>query len=372
MIGRTISHYRILEKLGEGGMGVVYKAEDERLKRPVALKFLQPHAFENTEHRERFIREAQAAAALDHPNICTIFEIDEDESLIFISMAYVEGHSIREFSRQGPASIATAIEYAAQAARGLDAAHKRGVIHRDIKSSNIMITDNGQIKIMDFGLAKIVGGAEISKTTKSVGTAAYMSPEQGSGGEVDHRSDIWSLGVILYEMLTGELPFKGDYDAAIVYSVINEEAVPIEQLRPEVPDAIQRIVEHAMEKDPADRFQTAGEMLEYLTAPGNIAVEPLPRKVITPVDLQKSIAVLPFADVSRKKELEYLCDGIAEEIIKRARQSRGAPGCGANLGVFVQGPERGYSRDRPEAQCRNDSRREHPQSGEPDPDHRPA
>jgi serine/threonine-protein kinase len=296
-------------------MGVVYKAEDERLRRPVALKFLQPHAFENTEHRQRFIREAQAAAALDHPNICTIYEIDEDEGRIFISMAYVEGKSIKEISRQGPADIQTAVDYATQVARGLAAAHNKGVIHRDIKSSNIMMTDGGQVKIMDFGLAKIVGGAEISKMTKSVGTAAYMSPEQGSGGVVDHRSDIWSLGVVLYEMLAGELPFKGDYDAAIVYSVINEEPVQLEALRPEIPEPIQRIVEHAMEKDPGKRFQTADEMLAYLAAPGNIAAEPLPRKVVSTIDLEKSIAVLPFADVSRKKELEYLCDGIAEEII---------------------------------------------------------
>ena len=313
MIGRTVSHYKIVEKLGEGGMGVVYKADDTKLKRFVALKFLQPQAFENDEHRQRFIREAQTAAVLDHPNICTIYEIDEQDGLIFISMAYIEGESLKEKVRSGPMAVDDVLDIARQVAQGLDAAHKRGIVHRDIKSANIMVTPGGQARITDFGLAKTSGGADISKTTRSVGTAAYMSPEQGRGETVDHRTDIWSLGVVMYEMLTGQLPFRGEYDAAVIYSLVNEDPKPIEKLRPNVPDAVQRIVERAMEKEPEDRFQTAAEFLSALRSPlkatgggraGGAASVP-----------EKSIAVLPFADVSRGKELEYLCDGIAEEII---------------------------------------------------------
>ena len=313
MIGRTISHYRVISKLGEGGMGVVYKAEDTKLKRPVALKFLLPQVFENAEHRERFIREAQTAAVLDHPNICTIFEIDEKDDLIFIAMAFVEGESLKDKIKPGPLAADEVLEIAAQVAQGLDAAHKHGIVHRDIKSANIMVTSENQVKIMDFGLAKAAGGVEISKTSRSVGTAAYMSPEQGRGAKVDHRTDIWSLGVVMYEMLTGELPFKGEYDAAVVYSLVNEDPAPIGELRPDLPDAVRRIVERAMEKGPEDRFQTAAELLTSLRSPLKwVGAERLGGSALGP---EKSIAVLPFADVSRGRELEYLCDGIAEEII---------------------------------------------------------
>jgi TolB-like protein/Flp pilus assembly protein TadD len=313
MIGRTISHYCVVEKLGEGGMGVVYKAEDTRLKRFVALKFLLPQAFENAEHRDRFVREAQTAAVLDHPNICTIFEIDETDDLTFIAMAYVEGVSLKDKIRSGPLPLDEALHVATQVAQGLDAAHKHGVIHRDIKSANIMVTPENQVKIMDFGLAKMAGGAEISKTTRSVGTAAYMSPEQGRGAKVDHRTDIWSLGVVMYEMLSGELPFKGDYDAAVVYSLVNEDPEPLGKLRPDLPVAVRRIVERAMEKGPENRFQTAAEMLSSLRSP--LKWVDAGRTGRGRADAERSIVVLPFADVSRGRELEYLCDGIAEEII---------------------------------------------------------
>ena len=313
MIGRTISHYRVIEKLGEGGMGIVYKAEDTKLKRLVALKFLLPQAFENAEHRERFIREAQTAAVLDHPNICTIFEIDETDELIFIAMAYVEGVSLKDKIRTGPLGAEEALDIAAQVAQGLEAAHKHGIVHRDIKSTNIMVTPANVVKIMDFGLAKMAGNAEISKTTRSVGTAAYMSPEQGRGARVDHRTDIWSLGVVMYELLAGELPFKGEYDAAVVYSLVNEDPVSIGELRPDLPDSVRRIVERAMEKSPEDRFQTAAEMLTSLRSPLKWAGAGTGGRKDLRSD--KSIAVLSFADVSRGRELEYLCDGIAEEII---------------------------------------------------------
>jgi TolB-like protein/Tfp pilus assembly protein PilF len=208
-------------------------------------------------------------------------------------------------------------------AQGLEAAHERGVIHRDVKSANIMVTSDGRVKIMDFGLAKIIGGTEISKTTTSVGTAAYMSPEQGRGEVADHRSDIWSLGVVMYEMLAGVVPFQGDYDAAIVYSLVNEEPVPLQEVCPNVPDTLLRIVERAMSKDPEDRYQSAGEMLEDLRNPTKATgVKPSKRSTVTPGP-ENSIAILPFTDVSQERELEYLCDGIAEEIINSLTKVEG-------------------------------------------------
>lgn len=294
-------------------MGVVYRAEDMKLKRFVALKFLNPQAFENDEERQRFLREAQAAAVLDHPNIRTVHEIDEEGDLLFIAMACVEGVTLKDKIRSGPLDVNEALAIASQVAQGLDAAHKQGVVHRDIKSSNIMLTSDGQVRILDFGLAHVAGGTETSKTTKSVGTAAYMSPEQARGAKVDHRADIWALGVVMYEMLTGKLPFPGEYDAAIVYSLVNEEPVPLLSLRPNLPDAVRRIVERAMEKAPENRFQTAAEFLATLRLPLEAAGAAQSGGAMP--GRGRSIAVLPFADVSRRRELEYLCDGFAEEII---------------------------------------------------------
>ncbi len=231
MIGKTISHYKILEKLGEGGMGVVYKAEDTKLKREVAIKFLPRHIAATIEERERFKIEAQAAAALNHPNIATIYNIEEVDDEMYIVMEYIEGRELREIVQSEKPSLQSAIDYATQIAEGLNAAHKKGVVHRDIKSSNVMITDEGQVKIMDFGLAKVAGGQHLTKSGMTVGTVAYMSPEQVQGIAVDHRTDIWALGVVLFEMLTGELPFKGDYEQAVIYSILNEEPEPVSSLR---------------------------------------------------------------------------------------------------------------------------------------------
>jgi non-specific serine/threonine protein kinase len=313
MIGKTISHYRILEKIGEGGMGVVYKAEDTRLRRTIALKFLRPQTFANDEHRDRFVREAQTAAALDHPNICTIYEIDEAGGDLFIAMAYIEGPSLKNRIRSGPFDIDETLRVTAAIALGLEAAHRHGVIHRDIKSANILLTPEGLVKIMDFGLARTFGGDEISKTTRGVGTAAYMSPEQGRGDPVDHRTDIWSLGVVMYEMLTGELPFKGDYDPAVVYSLLNEDPVPVGELRPDLPLKAQRIIERAMAKDPDLRYQSAADILADLQSPDD-AVD-LAGSPVAPTLARRSIAVLPFSDLSPQKDQDYFCDGIAEEII---------------------------------------------------------
>jgi len=252
--------YKVSGEIGRGGMGVVLKAEDTKLKRTVALKFLPPELSLYPEAKERFIREAQAAAALDHPHICTIYEAEESEGQAYIAMAYVEGQSLRNRISKGPLSTEDAIDIAIQVAEGLEEAHKKGIIHRDIKSANIMVTEKGQAKIMDFGLAKIRGESQITKEAKTMGTVAYMSPEQAKGEAVDRRSDIWSLGVVLYEMLSGQLPFSGDRETSILYSVVHEEPKPLKGIKRDLAPELQRVVDRALKKNPGSRYQTAAEM----------------------------------------------------------------------------------------------------------------
>jgi serine/threonine protein kinase/tetratricopeptide (TPR) repeat protein len=262
MIGQTVSHYKIIEKLGGGGMGVVYKAEDTRLKRTVALKFLPPDLTRDDEAKTRFVHEAQAASSLDHNNICTIYEISEiDDGQLFIAMAYYEGETLREKIDRAPLKLEESIDTALQIAGGLAEAHQRGLVHRDIKPANILITKNGTAKIVDFGLAKLSGQTRLTKAGSTVGTVAYMSPEQARGEDVDHRSDIWSLGVILYEMVTGQQAFKGEYDNAVMFSIVSVEPEPLTGLRSGVPMELERIVKKAMEKSPDERYQHMDEML---------------------------------------------------------------------------------------------------------------
>jgi len=249
MIGKTISHYNLLEKLGEGGMGVVYKADDTKLKREVAIKFLPRHILSNKEVRQRFEIEAQAAAALNHPNIAHIYAIEDTDDEMFIVMEFIDGKELKDKIKTGPISTNEAINIANQIAEGLDVAHKKGILHRDIKSSNIMITKDGRVKIMDFGLAKIKGGTELTKIGSTVGTAAYMSPEQARGEELDHRTDIWSFGVVFYEMLSGQLPFLGEYEQAVIYSILNEEPKPVAETRPDIPQQVQQIVQKMLVKN---------------------------------------------------------------------------------------------------------------------------
>ncbi len=256
--------YKIIGEIGRGGMGVVLKAEDTKLKRTVALKFLPPELSRYPEAEERFIREAQAAAALDHPNICTIYEAEEHEGQAYIAMAYVEGQSLRERIAKGPLNTEEAIEIAAQVAEGLEEAHKKGIIHRDIKSANIMVTEKGQAKIMDFGLAKVIGESLITKEAKTMGTVAYMSPEQAKGEAVDHRTDIWSFGVVMYEMLTGRLPFGGDRESSILYSVVHEEPKPLKDIKRDLAPEVQKVIDHALKKNPGSRYQKASEISEDL------------------------------------------------------------------------------------------------------------
>ena len=266
MIGQTISHYRITEKLGEGGMGVVYKAEDTRLKRFVALKFLRSDVLEDEEHRERFLREAQAAAALDHPNICTVYEIDEAEGQTFLSMAFLEGQTVKEKFKERPLKLDEALDIAIQTAQGLQAAHEKGIVHRDIKSSNLMVTPQGQVKVMDFGLAQLADRSKLTKTTASLGTPSYMSPEQAQKSKTDRRTDIWSLGVVVYEMVTGRLPFEREREQAVLYSIVNEEPEVMTAQRVDVPVELDRIVEKALAKSPDERYQHVEEMIVDLNS----------------------------------------------------------------------------------------------------------
>jgi serine/threonine protein kinase/tetratricopeptide (TPR) repeat protein len=369
MIGKTISHYTILEEIGAGGMGVVYKAEDTKLDRTVALKFFPPHLSINQEEKKRFIHEAKAAAALDHPNICNIFEIDETEDgRMFIAMGYYEGKTLKEKIRPVgaqhavPMPIDKTIDITIQIAEGLQEAHQNQIVHRDIKSANIIITQKGQVKILDFGLAKLKGATKLTKESTTLGTVAYMSPEQASGDKVDHRSDIWSLGVILYEMITGQLPFKGEYEQAVMYAIMNEEPEPITGLRTGVSMELERIISKILAKEQAERYQHADELivdLRMVKKDFKSGITPEKRKTkpkttikvskkfmiigtlilavifvvsaflifkgtpkkepskTEPINQQRKIAILPFEDMSPQKDQAWFCDGISEELINR-------------------------------------------------------
>ena len=274
MIGKTISHYRIVEKLGVGGMGIVYKAQDIKLDRFVALKFLPPRSVQADEEKKRFIQEAKATSALDHPNICTIYEIDETkpapgepgDGQMFIAMAFYDGAALKDKieSHETGLPIDEAVDIAIQIAQGLQRAHEEGIIHRDIKPANIMLTQRNEVKIVDFGLAKLMGQTMLTKSGTTLGTVAYMSPEQTHGAAVDHRSDIWALGVILHEMLTGERPFKGDYDQAVIYSIMNEDPEPMTELRADLPTELEQVITKCLAKDPNERYQNADEVVAVL------------------------------------------------------------------------------------------------------------
>jgi eukaryotic-like serine/threonine-protein kinase len=261
LVGKTVSHYRILDKLGEGGMGIVYKAEDTRLDRVVALKLLAPHLLRHTDSRTRFVREAKAAAALEHPNICMVFEIDEADGQTFLAMSFVDGENLKEKIEHRPLKLEGALDIAIQIAEGLQAAHWKSVVHRDVKPGNILIDTEGQVKIVDFGLAQLGKLTQITESGTTLGTPAYMSPEQVEGREVDHRADIWSLGVVFYEMLTGRLPFEGDTQQAISHKILYEEPEPPTALRGRLPLELDRIVEKALAKDRAERYQHADDLI---------------------------------------------------------------------------------------------------------------
>jgi len=257
--------YRIVNEIGRGGMGIVYKAEDITLHRTVALKFLPAQWTSDPEARERFVHEARAASALDHSNICNIHEIGEaEDDRMYIAMAFYEGKSLREKIKDGPLMREEALGIAIQAATGLANAHQKGIVHRDIKPANILVTSDGIVKIVDFGLAKLAGQVKLTREGTTVGTVAYMSPEQAKGEAIDQRTDIWSLGVVLYEMLSGVLPFKGDYEQTLIHSILQQEPERLGRLRKDLPAGLENIVFKLLSKNPADRYQSMDELLEDL------------------------------------------------------------------------------------------------------------
>jgi len=264
MINKIISRYKILKKIGEGGMGEVYLAEDTELGRQVALKFLPTHYIQDPEINTRFKREAKATAALSHPNLITIYDVGEHENKPYIAMEYIQGSSLRDLLIKEELSINKIIDIASQICEGLTEAHRKGIFHRDIKPDNILIDENGQVKIADFGLAKERGKTKVTKTGSTLGTLDYMSPEQLSSGEVDHRSDIWSVGVVIYEMITGRLPFKGDYDAAVSYSIVNEKVEPLARYKSGISEAFQHIIDKALDKEKDTRYQNIADLLTDL------------------------------------------------------------------------------------------------------------
>ncbi|MDP1675262.1 MAG: protein kinase [Bacteroidota bacterium] len=264
MIGQTIGQYTILEHIGEGGMGVVYKAQDNKLNRIVALKFLPHHLAKGTTEQSRFLQEAQAAAVLNHPNICVIHDVREEDGKQFIVMEFVEGATIRETIQKGQIKLDTAIDYAIQIAEALEEAHSKGIVHRDIKADNIMINSKNQIKVMDFGLAKLKGSLKLTRTSSTVGTLAYMAPEQMQGGDVDPRSDIFAFGVLFFEMLSGRLPFRGEHEAAMMYSIINEDPENIQKYITDAPAELSFLLKTALEKNPDDRFQHMSDIVRDL------------------------------------------------------------------------------------------------------------
>jgi serine/threonine protein kinase/tetratricopeptide (TPR) repeat protein len=358
MIDKTVAQYNILEELGRGGMGVVYKAHDTKLDRMVALKFLPEHLAATETERLRFLQEAKAAAALNHPSVCSIIDIQEAEGRPFIVMEYVDGVTLR---RKAPvSSMDVAMGYASQIGEALQLAHTKGIVHRDVKSENVMVTADGRIKVMDFGLARLKGSVHATRTGSTVGTLAYMAPEQIQGADVEARADIFSFGVVLFEMLTGKLPFKGEHEAAVMYSILNEEPETVQRYRQDLPPDVDRIIRRALEKDPADRYQHIDDMVSELrllrkqsgrvVRPENSASRPTPTpgpqassktKLLVGIggallvavvavlvfqsgplqktgqpSARKMLVVLPFENLGAPEQ-EYFADGITEEITSK-------------------------------------------------------
>ena len=348
MIGQTVSHYRILEKLGEGGMGIVYKAHDTKLERDVALKFLPLNLTASEEDIKRFELEAKAISALNHPNIATIYDLDDVNGQKYLVLEYIPGGTLKSKLKQLKSedkefSINAAVDYGIQTAEALAHAHRHQIIHRDVKTDNLMLTEEGKIKLTDFGLAKLRGSGQVTKTGSTLGTAAYMSPEQIRGEDVDRRSDIFSLGVVLYELVASHLPFRGEFEAALSYSILNETPAAVKSLRKNIPQSLEQIINRCLEKDKTKRYQDVDEIVIELSKvqrelSGNPTAGTKKSKnpwiigaavaIVVVIGIYvfypksaptfvygKSVAVLPFKNLSDSKEDEYFSDGITDDII---------------------------------------------------------
>jgi serine/threonine protein kinase len=357
MIGKTFSHYKILKKIGEGGMGVLYKARDTSLNRFVALKFLPAHLTKDESTRKRFIVEAQAASALDHPNICNIHEINETpDGQLYICMAYYEGVSLKEKIDKGPIPFNEAIKIFSKIAQGLKTAHEKKIIHRDIKPGNIIITDKGEVKIVDFGLAKLAG-EKLTESFSTKGTIAYMAPEVIRGSKADNRADLWSLGVMLYEMITGHLPFRGEYPEPLIYSIVNEKPKSLSHYLKDVPELLQTIIDKLLKKDPTERYQQLSNLLfdskSLIKEDRIVVIKPWPafiqllsrkkaylyaslaillvilflmiaRPYLFPEQREEiKIAVLPMESIISDPEQERFNVSMTEELITKLGQIRG-------------------------------------------------
>jgi non-specific serine/threonine protein kinase len=343
MIGTTVSHYRILEKLGGGGMGVVYKAQDTKLGRLVALKFLHSDISQDSQARERFIREARAAASLNHPYICTVYEIDEHDGQAFIALEFLKGETLKHRMGSRPLPVEAVLEVGIQMADGLAAAHAEGIVHRDIKPANIFMTQTGQAKILDFGLAKLTQGKRVGESNavtaagprgetnltspgSTLGTIAYMSPEQVRGEELDQRSDLFSAGVVLYEMATGQPAFPGNTSGVIFDAILNRPPASLSRLNPDIPAELERIIGKALEKDREARYQSATDLradlkrLKQELESGRAAAQPAPRRTAA---AEKSVAVLYFENLSGAKDDEYFRDGMTEDVITELSKIKG-------------------------------------------------
>jgi TolB-like protein/predicted Ser/Thr protein kinase len=325
MADESFGHYRLLEKLGEGGMGVVYKAEDTKLRRPLAIKFLPPGLAGDMEARLRFEREAQAAAALNHPNIVTVYEIGEHDGRTYIAMEYVDGRSLKDLLAAGPLPFPDAVRIIVQVCDALERAHAAGIVHRDIKPGNVMVGKDGRVKVVDFGLAKLQDAARLTVAEATLGTVHYMSPEQARGEDVDARSDLWSLGIVMAEMVSGRLPFAGAHPQSVLRAAINDEPALAFPPAPAVPAGFADIVRRLLAKAPQDRFAGAAEVaarLRSLAGHPSAATVSIRPAFVTPRALP-AVAVLPFKNMSADPENEYFGDGLAEELINALAQVRG-------------------------------------------------
>ena len=330
MEGQIFSHYQVLERLGGGGMGVVYKALDTTLDRHVALKFLPPELTRDDEARRRFMQEAKAASALDHPNVCNIHEIaSTPDDQLFIAMGYYAGETLKTRIARGPVPVGAALDIIRQVAEGLDEAHAAGIVHRDIKPANIIVTKSGLVKILDFGIAKLTGATGLTETGITLGTVSYMSPEQVNGEDAGPQSDVWALGAVFYELLTGQPPFPGDRPAVVLHGITDRVPTPVRGRCPDASPDIVRVVTGALEKSRARRYATVGDLLAAIPATGATAAPEAAALSGTSVTRSieatvgpgtasaevPSIAVLPFENMSADPEQEYFCDGLTEELI---------------------------------------------------------